>query len=222
MKRIHIPNMGPNRDTIPTAIAIGVKEAKAIGADQVMLITPAKNNLDTIVVGEFLGTDVSKRLMKGQNVAVGNHGVTLSHESVSTAAKKSAPAVGLAFYVSNEQIMKLDDMRFQILIFVPWLDEDGIQWARKWNAETYGSKTEGSKINLPAEVETSLKGLTASVNLSTGLSHPSDKEHAKRKFSELRSSGIAWEPKEIERWAARNGWRVADAAELSKLSARYT
>jgi hypothetical protein len=221
MKRIHVPNMGPDAGTIPKAIAIGIRECEAIGAGALTIITPAKNNLDSIVIGDFLGHDVAKSLMKGDSVPVGDRGVELRHESVATVRKIAAPKVGLAFYVSEDAIRKLDDIPFDCLIFVPWLDEDGEQWANKWNAETFQGKTEGAEIDLPHEVIDALKALTNSVNLSTSIGHPFDKEHAKRKFSELRSRGIHWRPTELEKWAVRNRWRAADAKELSELSARY-
>ena len=214
--------MGPDTSNIPTAIAIGVRECKQAGTTELVLITPVKDNLNSIVVGEFLGRDVSKRLMKGDKIKVGDHGVSLTHHSVASVQKTRTPSVGLAFYVSKEAIQKLDDLRFDTLIFVPWLDKDGVDWAQKWDAETHGGSSVDSSISLPPEVDESLKSLTACVNLSTGLGHPSDKEHAKRRFSDLRSAGIKWDPIELEKWAVRNGWKAADAEDLSKLSSRYT
>lgn len=222
MKRIHIPNMGPDTSNIPTAIAVGVRECKLAGSKELALITPAKDNLDSIVVGEFLGRNVAKSLMKGARIPIGDHGVSLAHHSVSTVQKTRTPSVGLVFYVSKEAIKKLDDLQFDTLIFVPWLDTEGVEWAKKWDAETHGGSTGDSAVSLPPEVVAALKSLTACVNLSTGLGHPSDKEHAKRKFSELRSAGVTWDADELEKWAVRNGWKVADAEELSKLSSRYT
>src|SRR2546425_11658413 len=120
MKRIHVPNMGPDAGTIPKAIAIGIRECEAIGAGALTIITPAKNNLDSIVIGDFLGRDVAKSLMKGDSVPVRDRGVELRHESVATVRKIAAPKVGLAFYVSEDAIRKLDDIQFDCLIFVPW------------------------------------------------------------------------------------------------------
>jgi hypothetical protein len=222
MKRIHIPNMGPDKSKIPTAIAIGIRECKNVGISDLILITPLKNNLDSIVVGEFLGGDVSKRLMKGEKIPIGNGGASISHHSVSTILKCAAPKIGLVFYVSSEDIKKLDDLMFECMIFVPWLDKDGEEWSQKWNAETHGEPTFNSEIDLPSEVTTALLNLRACVNLSTGLAHPSDKKHAKHKFSELRAAGIKWNPLEVEKWAVRNGWKASYAKELSKLSSRYT
>ena len=43
-----------------------------------------KDNLDSIVVEEFLGTDVSKHLMKGDKIKVGDHGISPTHHSVAS------------------------------------------------------------------------------------------------------------------------------------------
>lgn len=213
--------MGPSTENIPTAIAIAIRECKTLGCDTVALITPVKDNLDNIVLGDFLGRDVAKRLMKGDTVALGNYGISLTHESVATMQKKRQARVGLAFYVSKDSIQKLDALDFECLIFVPWLDKEGVAWAQKWNAETHGGQTEGADVDLPATVTDALKSLTACVNLSTGLGHPSDKDHAKRTFAKLRSSRVTWNPDEIEKWAVRNGWRTDDAQKLAELSRKY-
>jgi len=222
MKRIHIPNMGPNTANIPVAVAVAIRESKALGSDSVTLITPVKDNLDSIVLGDFLGRDAAKRLMKGSTVALGDYGVSLTHESVATMQKKRRASIGLAFYVSADSISQLDQLDFECLIFVPWLDKEGVKWAQKWNAETHGAPTVGTEVNLPEDVIVALKSLTTCVNLSTGLAHSSDKENAKRTFTKLRSGGIKWNPEEIEKWAVRNGWRADDAQELATLSGRYT
>lgn len=221
-KRIHVPNMGPDDRAIPVAIAVGVDQCKKLGLKTLTLITPAKDNLDSIIIGEFLGKEVCKKLMKGQTVAVGETGISVKHESVATALKTGDAGVGLAFYVSSDAIQKLDGKGFKCLIFVPWLDTDGTDWAAKWNAATHGGQTVGAEVRLPPEVIAALQALSAIVNLSTGLSHPSDKGHAKRKFTELQSNGIKWAAPEVEKWAARNGWKPADAQELAALSADFT
>lgn len=221
MKRIHLPNMGPDIKNVPVAIAIGVRECKILACDRIAIITPMKSGLDSTILGEFLGPDVAKQLMRGAAIPIGAHGVSLIHESVATIQKIQTPRVGLAFYLSKGHIQKLDDMDFECLIFVPWLDKDGETWANKWNAITHGSGNPSAQINLSKDIVEALTNLTACVNLSTGLTHPSDKINAKRTFAKLKAAKLTWKPEEIEKWAARNGWTAADASELAKLSERY-
>src|SRR3989339_425712 len=201
MKRIHVPNMGPDPVVVPKAFAIGLRECKAFSSAVLTIITPVKDNLDSIVIGDVLGRDAAKKLMKGYKVPIGDHGVSFRHESVSTVQKCATPRVAIAFYVSMDDIQRLDDLGFDCLIFVPWLDKEGEQWAAKWDAETMGAKTQDAAVILPSEVIVTLKNLTAMVNLSTGLGHPLDKTRAKEKFAELRAQGVRWNPSEIEKWA---------------------
>lgn len=221
MNRIMLPNNGPVMSKIPAGIALGIRECKNVHVDVLTLVTPARNNLDSIVVGEFLGEAVSKKLMKGNQVPLGDHGIVLEHESVTTALKKRTLKVAVAFYISGNDVKKLDARPLDALIYVPWMAEDGVAWATKWDAETHGDQTQNSEIDLPGKVIEALKRLTISVNLSTGLSHPSDKTHAKQVFSGLAAGAFVWKPEEIEKWAVRNGWKPNDAEELAALSAKY-
>jgi hypothetical protein len=56
------------------------------------------------------------------------------------------------------------------------------------------------------------------VNLSTGLSHPSDKAAAVQAFRLLRDASERFDASEVQAWAVRNGWRPRHARELAELS----
>jgi hypothetical protein len=118
-------------------------------------------------------------------------------------------------------LVRLDELRLPALILVPWNEDEGTAWVAKWNAETHGTKTENADIDLPQEVIQALKNLSARVNVSTGLSHPLDKQHAKGTFSKLAIARVKWIPDEIEKWAVRNGWKQKDAQELAALSQKF-
>lgn len=214
--------MGADSNNVKSAVAVAIREAKALGLDIITLITSVKNNLDRIVLGEFLGRDVAKHLMKGASVALGNYDISFTHESIATMKKKHRAQIGLAFYVSKDEILQLDQLEFECLIFVPHLEKEGVEWAQKWNAETHGMPATRTEVNLSQNIVAALDNLTACVNLSTGLKHPSDKNYAKRTFSKLRSNGLKWDPAEIEKWAVRHGWCAGDAQALATLSSRYT
>jgi hypothetical protein len=63
-----------------------------------------------------------------------------------------------------------------------------------------------------------LRSLTISVNLSTGLAHPSDWDHALYIFRALRAGGHRIDGDEIERWALANGWSYRHAADVGQLA----
>lgn len=221
MKRFHIPNMGPDTANIPKAFALGVKLCEESGVNELTLVIPSKGNLSGIVVGEFVGEAASKRLTAGETVPL-RGSVYLRCESPKTLKNRSEPDIVLAFYISSDDLNVIDSLRgTQAAIFVPWLDTDGVAWQRTWNAEVPGQPTVETAPALDPTVEAGLRNLTSHINLSTGLSHPSDMRDAKKLFSDLRASRVAYDPADIRVWAVRNGWRPDDADELMQLATRY-
>ena len=56
------------------------------------------------------------------------------------------------------------------------------------------------------------------VNLSTGLGHPRDKDHADETLRILRAKGHADPTPHIKSWAIQQGWKPEHAAMLEALS----
>lgn len=217
MRKVHIPNVGSNVAVVTKAFAVGITECQAAQCGLLTIITRAKDKLDTKMVGEVLGEAKAQQLEKGDSVSIGISGIAIRQERVGTVQKTTTPRIGLVFYASKKNIQKLDDLNFKCLIYVSRRQTDG----KESIAETVDITIQGAKINLSKAVVELLENLTATVNLSTGLGHPSDLEHAKRQFASLQEQNIYWDPFEIEKWAIKNGWRVSDAKKLSALSARY-
>ncbi|MFH1919094.1 MAG: hypothetical protein ABIP48_04285 [Planctomycetota bacterium] len=63
-----------------------------------------------------------------------------------------------------------------------------------------------------------LEAITRRTNLSTGLTHLSDRNAAKEKFLRLHQAGEPLRAREIEYWAGRHGWLPRDAADLGALA----
>tara|TARA_B100000609_G_C17208317_1_gene432303 strand:+ start:539 stop:844 length:306 start_codon:yes stop_codon:yes gene_type:complete len=66
-------------------------------------------------------------------------------------------------------------------------------------------------------IEKALEAITRRTNLSTGLSHPNDKNAAKEMFKLLHEEGEVLLAEEISSWAESNGWEEKDARELGAL-----
>ncbi len=73
---------------------------------------------------------------------------------------------------------------------------------------------------MTALVEKALRSITKATNLSTGLTHPNDKNRAKEMFKRLREAGEILSAQGISAWAEMNGWQRTDAAELGALAER--
>ncbi len=67
-------------------------------------------------------------------------------------------------------------------------------------------------------LERALELITERTNLSTGLTHPNDKNAAKEMFIRLRDEGIDLRATEITIWAVSNGWQSNDARELGVMA----
>lgn len=221
MERYLVPSEGPNTKSIDIAIKAAVKKAREIDCEHVHIITSVKKGLETNVVGKYLGRDVAMALSKGDGVPIKGLGISLVHDSVSTACRNSSALIGVALHVSIKNIEKLENVGFVYLVYVPWLNDEGIHWAQKWDVQAHGSIIQGAEVELTADVIAELQGLTKAINLSTGLAHPSDKERAVTLFKKLKSKKVTWVPEEVDKWAVRNGWSVRDATELTDLSRKY-
>jgi hypothetical protein len=69
-------------------------------------------------------------------------------------------------------------------------------------------------------VEKSLHLLTDEINLSTGLSHTSDRNKAKELLTRLHNAGELLNTTSITVWAREHGWLDADARDLGELVAK--
>ena len=212
---------GANGANIPKGFAAAMKLCQQVGAGTFTLVVPSKGDLARGEVGKFLKEPTAKRLVAGQTVKV-NGNLTMNCESPATIRKTGHAKVLLVFHVDRETMRMVDGLTGVAgIVYVPWVEEDGNDWQRTWNAAIAGEKVEQHEPNLDARVTAALEGLTGSVNLATGLGHPSDKEHAKRVFKQLRADGVNFVPSEIEIWAVRHNWRPDHAAELKKMAEKF-
>ena len=214
MTRLLFAHERAQPDYLLRAIACGLEAAKIANSD-LSIVTQTKN-LNTIDVGRALGMPATGKLMKGQQIVM--NGIKINYQSMGTIQRAGQLRTVLAFYVDDKDLMKLDDMRMDCLIYVPFTPEQGRVWAKIWGAPYIGAPTPPSPVNLDAHVTKALEDLTRSVNLSTGLLHPIDKKDAQNMFIKLRASGFTWDPQEIEKWAVRHEWTAYGANQLAMLA----
>lgn len=218
--RILIRNRGADEQNVAKGFAAGLKVCQNLGVGNLTLVVRTKGDLATSAVGKFLKEPAAKRLAKGETVKL-TETVALRCESMSTIQKAGGPKAILVFYVDGEGMKVIDGLPgVDGIVYVPWLEDDGNAWQRQWNATVFGEQVAPHEPNLDPRVVTALEALTGSVNLSTGLGHPSDKDHAKRMFKELRAQGVPVTPSEVEIWAVRNKWKPEHAAELRKMAGK--
>jgi hypothetical protein len=174
------------------------------------------------LVGTFLGQSASKALCKGQTVKITDT-LSMNLESPKTFSPYKTYGMVIGVYLSQKDQNALDSITSaQALVLLPWTEEEGKTWLSTWNATVLGTSTwQVQQKTFPSDVENALLTLTQGINLSTGLSHPSDKDAAKRTLSGLKQGGHRLDSDEIRKWALRNNWAPKDAEALSKLAGRY-
>jgi hypothetical protein len=206
-------------DQVRTAFQGIVSVCASKGINSVTLVVPQKGGWDRSIVAEFLKPIVAKALLKGQSVGVVK-GITMTLESVQTFRGSASHGLLVGAHISVKDMNKLDDSwDTQAIMYLPWNDAEGQEWQATWKPETIGPSTQKPPASrLSKLAEEALGQLTRSINLGTGLGHPSDKKHAERVIDKLRAEGHSFDPAEVRRWAQRNGWSSKAAADLETIA----
>ena len=188
----------------------------SIGIGQVTLVVPQKGRWANSTFAQVVGVSAAKALGKGEIVKLGGV-ANLTLESVQTFRGGRGLLVGVHIPIRN--MNRLDDSwEAQAIMYLPWNDEEGQEWWATWKPQTIGPSVQRPAAgNLAAVVEEALLRLTRSINLGSGLNHPSDKEHAERVVSRLRAEGQLLDPEEVRRWAQRHAWSSNAASELEAI-----
>ena len=71
---------------------------------------------------------------------------------------------------------------------------------------------------MDALLNNALQAIHNRTNVSTGLTHPNDKNAAKELFLRLHNAGVILLATEISSWAQEHGWAPEDAGELGALA----
>lgn len=139
---------------------------------------------------------------------------TATTRTLSNAAWGRGPV--LAVWPDLKMLEKIEDRWPSAICVVPWNFEEidsWIQGRRAVDLTAQDAHMPEPAIRDPVVGE-AMRGLTSSVNLGTGLLHPSDRAHAIETFRLLESGHHGWDPAEIERWALANTWDIEGAGQL--------
>jgi len=215
-QRYWIDAQGPDAAALGRALAwlYGQLGKGEIG----LLAIPAKGNLDG-TIESVIGATAKKQLLAGQDVALSSGGhVRLVTER--TASKAPVKGCVLVAYGDKKLLDIIDGSPgvTQVLA-LPWISADVAGWVKTWNAVDLNSvgasalpaASPPSPIKDPV-VEQELRGLTQAVNLSTGITHPNDRQRAAEMFNRLAAGGHHLDPADIRSWlVAHGGWQPRDA-----------
>lgn len=206
------------------SIARGFMKAIQLSGDldesrNILLLVSTKDNLRGTTLETVLGSPISKTLLKGKEARLPN-GKYLRLATKRTFNDYWTEDIIFAVYASKELLDLIDGIKSTpAIVVIPWLMEDVEQWIRTWEPYVDGEKvsSESSLIENPV-VEEGLKMLTNSVNLSTGLSHPSDKAAAVHLFRQFYKYREIYDSDSIRAWALRNDWSPKGADQLHDIA----
>lgn len=220
MQRYLIENRGANKENINFMFSEALRICQCEGISKITLFVSSKKVFPSTVVGQMLG-DVAKRLCQGQTVGFQGN-ISLDLESASKAPRQRVYEMVVYLYLSSEACLMLDSvLSAKVIIFLPWMEDEGKMWLSTWNATILGTHTwPVQQTSLPQTVNNALSALSQGVNLSTGLAHPSDRDEARRVLIELRKFGHVLSPNDVKVWALQNGWRSDHAKDLAEEVAR--
>ena len=128
--------------------------------------------------------------------------------------------VVVAFGMDLKDLEVIDDYYcVKYIIAVPWRKDKTMPWIERWNAEEItGAKRDSGKTGVSEIVKVAMKELSSIINMSTGISHPSDNDRAKTYIralykyeSELNAHSV------VSYLVAELGWTSSHANDVGKL-----
>jgi hypothetical protein len=152
---------------------------KNIKLKTILLVGHTKEN--TGWLERIYGENKVKALHKGLRL---NNNTNIKIESHNVLKKRMSyqNTIFITMALDDKQVFDIDERSFDgVIIAIPWLKKNLKTWLTANNPIDIrsGKKYLKTKVELPCIVIRALTGLTACINMGTGLSHPSDEELAK-------------------------------------------
>lgn len=222
-KRYYIHAEGPDEHAMSLAFAWLLDSVKrSTTAATALLAVPVKRNLEG-TISKVIGDRIARQLASGKAVPVeqSSSGVGLITQRTRLTGWPGGPV--LAAYPTKDFLDMLDDMYgITEILVVPWRLAEIQYWIDTWGPQELGAARAPQPISIenPVMVE-ALKTLTQTVNLSTGVSRPSDRQAAIDLFQRLREAGEQFNPLEVRAWlVSQGGWSPQDADQVKSIAER--
>ncbi|MEZ5077223.1 MAG: DUF1889 family protein [Solirubrobacterales bacterium] len=143
---------------------------------------------------------------------------------VVTGRTLSAAFAGLLLvpWANGTMVGSAEECRPTAICAIPWAEGDLDDWKRAYDPVDVrtGEPLGEDQVELSPLVTRALVSLTASVNPSTGIHHPSDARQARQFLKALYMTGEPLDSSEIRTWALAHGWQARHAADLAELAGK--
>jgi hypothetical protein len=182
-----------------------------------LVTTAGEKGLEPVVVAPLKTSFKDNEILR----ALAGHVRT---ESASTIKKAwgMRPCAVLAAWPDPQTLRTLDGLpNVNALCVVPWVEQDVAIWlSARQPTDLLGKAQQRPAPRLDPVIEVALEHLTNRVNLSTGITHPSDRDAAVLTFQALRKGRYSATEAELEAWALAHDWTPDGARDLSQRGAK--
>ncbi|MCH9758517.1 MAG: hypothetical protein K0U19_05345 [Proteobacteria bacterium] len=197
-----------------------IQKAEHFCANKVTLIVPEQRGFSGTHLGKVLGDQVVKVLNKGETFQI-NDGRSFDLITYRQAQRGRSCnfEVVIGAYLSPAGLDVLDSITSaKAISFIPNSEVEGRKWQSIWSPTVWGASTwKEPSIKIPVEIEEELQHLTRTINLSSGIVHPSDKNSAVNTINKIKGICPNVCREDVKCWAIKIGWEPRHARELSRL-----
>ena len=214
MNRFFIDAYGPDPDAERLGIEWLVREGREQDLPCVVIVpsVDAISNLERAI-----GRDAAEFAKRDRHFI-------LERVQVQVFTDRTCPGVFagplLVPWANGAMVGSAEECRPAAICAMPWAEDDLDDW--KWAYDPIDVRTGEplgeAQVELTPLIAQALSSLTASVNLSTGIHHPSDARRARQFLKALHIAGEPLDPSEIRSWALAHGWEARHVEALSELA----
>lgn len=219
-QRFYVDTEGNDDEAYREAMQLAAEIANANSEiKSVVILIHTKSN--TGWFGRLFGTHIVSKLFKG--VKFENCDAQFKFETVKT-YKEARPnsEIVITCGLDSKEVLDIEDFNsINAIIAIPWLKTDLKKWIQTWNPiEIRGKQLtdDTSYLEPSCIVKVALKELTESINMSTGIRHPSDEDLAKTFILALHKYEPSIDKDIIGAYLLKElGWSTEYAKDVEKL-----
>lgn len=207
---------GPDGDAVVQALRWSVDRARHLGASEVAVLVSTLDQIEH--AAPHLNLDAT-RLRRDREVSAGGLRIRFINERDWPVGYRY-PVIAL--WLDDEQMRKVDAMGLPAICAVTWNSETDLKvWEAAWAPEDLRDPGDGgSAVEVPPVVGAALDDLLVRVNLTTGISHPTDRAAAVQMLAILHRSGERIDPQAIDAYLRRGGMSPTGSAAVGEIAAR--
>lgn len=202
------------REAIQFACKLADNDSKIT---RIVLLVATKRN--TGWFERLFGDNIVKQLFNGAKFK--NCRPIIKLESLQTFRAGSVAAdIIITCGLDDKEVLKLDDCySAKVIIAIPWLRQNLEKWIQTWSPiEIRGNQDAGTYPEPSCIVKKAMESLTALINMSSGIHHPSDENLAKTYIRALHKYEPELDSNIVGAYLRRElGWSAHHAKDIENL-----